>query len=75
MPSKSPKQKRFMAAAAHDPGFARKAGISQSVAQEFNQADARKPKARKKSKGKKKRDNGDSRMAKMYGGLSKDSDY
>lgn len=28
-----------MAAAAHDPGFAKKAGIKQSVAQEFNQAD------------------------------------
>lgn len=28
-----------MAAAAHDPEFAARAGISQSVAQEFNQAD------------------------------------
>ncbi len=40
MPSKSPKQKRFMAAAAHDAKFAKKAGIPQSVAKEFNQADA-----------------------------------
>lgn len=39
MPSKSPKQKRFMAAAAHDPQFAKKAGISQTVAREFNRAD------------------------------------
>ena len=39
MPSVSEKQARFMAAAAHDPGFAKRAGISQSVAQEFNQAD------------------------------------
>ena len=39
MPSVSEKQKRFMAAAAHDPEFAAKAGISQSVAQEFNDAD------------------------------------
>ncbi len=42
MPSKSPKQARFMAAAAHNPAFAKKAGISQSVAKEFNQADAKK---------------------------------
>jgi hypothetical protein len=39
MPSKSEKQKRFMAAAAHNPDFARKAGIPQSVAKEFNRAD------------------------------------
>lgn len=29
-----------MAAAAHNPAFARKMGIPQNVAQEFNQADA-----------------------------------
>lgn len=40
MPSKSEKQKRFMAAAAHNPKFAAKAGIKQSVAKEFNAADA-----------------------------------
>ena len=39
MPSTSKKQARFMAAAAHNPEFAKKAGISQDVAQEFNQAD------------------------------------
>lgn len=39
MPSKSPAQARFMAAAAHDPAFAKKAGIPQGVAREFNQAD------------------------------------
>jgi hypothetical protein len=39
MPSTSSKQARFMAAAAHNPAFAKKAGISQSVAKEFNQAD------------------------------------
>lgn len=38
--STSEKQARFMAAAAHDPAFAKKAGISQDVAKEFNQADA-----------------------------------
>ena len=39
MPSTSNKQRRFMAAAAHDPKFADRAGIPQSVAKEFNQAD------------------------------------
>jgi hypothetical protein len=39
VPSKSPKQKRFMAAAAHDPEFAAKVGIDQKVAKEFNRAD------------------------------------
>jgi len=42
MPSKSDKQKRTMAAAAHDKGFAKKLGIPQSVAKDFNQADKRK---------------------------------
>ena len=39
MPSRTKKQARFMAAAAHNPAFAKKVGISQSVAKEFNQAD------------------------------------
>lgn len=39
MPSKSQKQKRLMAAAAHNPEFARKVGVSQAVAREFNRAD------------------------------------
>ena len=39
MPSKSPAQKRLMAAAAHDPAFAKKVGVPQSVAREFNAAD------------------------------------
>ena len=39
MPSKSPKQARFMAAVAHNPDFAKRAGVPQSVGQEFNQAD------------------------------------
>ena len=42
MPSKSKKQERFMAAAAHDPKFAKKAGIPQKVAKEFNRADQKK---------------------------------
>lgn len=39
MPSVSEKQERFMAAAAHDPKFAKKAGIDQKVAEEFSEAD------------------------------------
>lgn len=39
MPSKSPAQARMMAAAAHDPAFAKKVGVPQSVAQDYNQAD------------------------------------
>lgn len=37
--SKTEKQARFMAAAAHDPAFAARTGIKQSVAKEFNKAD------------------------------------
>lgn len=39
MPSKSAKQRRFMAAAANNPDFAKRAGIKQSVAREFHRAD------------------------------------
>lgn len=39
MPSKSKPQARLMAAAAHSKTFAKKAGIPQRVAREFNQAD------------------------------------
>lgn len=39
MPSKTAKQARTMAAAAHDPKFAKKVGIPQKVAKEFNKAD------------------------------------
>lgn len=42
MPSTSAKQHRFMEAAAHNPEFAKKAGIPQSVAQEYTQADKNK---------------------------------
>lgn len=44
MPSKSAKQKRTMAAAAHDPKFAKKVGVPVKVAKEFNRADKRKGK-------------------------------
>ena len=39
MPSTSPAQARMMAAAAHDPKFAKKVGVPISVARDFNQAD------------------------------------
>ena len=39
MPSTSKAQKNFMQAAAHNPEFAKKAGIPVSVAKEFNAAD------------------------------------
>jgi hypothetical protein len=39
MPSSTAKQARTMAAAAHNPAFAKKVGIPTSVAKEFNKAD------------------------------------
>ena len=47
MPSTSKKQHNFMAAVANNPAFAKKAGVPQSVGQDFNKAD----KGRKFSKG------------------------
>ena len=47
MPSKSKAQHNLMAAAAHNPAFAKKVGVPVSVAKEFNQAD----KGKKFSKG------------------------
>ena len=38
MPATSRKQKRFMDAAAHNPAFAKQAGIPQSVAKDFSQS-------------------------------------
>jgi hypothetical protein len=54
MPSKSEKQKKFMSAAAHNPAFAKKAGVPQSVAKEFHSADRGKYGHKPKGKGKKK---------------------
>lgn len=52
MPSKTPKQARTMAAAAHNPKFAKKVGIPVKIAKEFNKADTGtkifKPTGRKK---------------------------
>jgi CubicO group peptidase (beta-lactamase class C family) len=39
MPSTSKKQSIFMAAVAHNPAFAKKVGVSQSVGKDFNTAD------------------------------------
>ena len=47
MPSSSMKQHNFMAAVAHSPSFAKKAGVPQSVGKDFTAAD----KGRKFAKG------------------------
>ena len=47
MPSSSKKQHNFMAAVAHNPAFAKKAGVPQSVGKDFSSAD----KGRKFAKG------------------------
>ncbi len=39
MPSTSAKQAKFMRAVAHNPAFAKAAGVPQSVGQEFEAAD------------------------------------
>jgi hypothetical protein len=54
MPSKTPKQRRFMSAAAHSPKFAKKAGIPQSVAKEFHAADKGKRYGKGGTKGRRK---------------------
>jgi len=59
MPAVSKKQKQLMDAAAHNPAFAKKVGIPQSVAMDFSKA----------SKGKKFRQGGD--MNYKHGGLAK----
>jgi hypothetical protein len=48
MPSTSKAQARLMAAAAHDPKLAKRAGVPVTVAKEFNKADARSGILRKK---------------------------
>lgn len=39
MPSKTKKQARLMAGATHNPSFAKKVGVSQKTAKEFNRED------------------------------------
>lgn len=58
MPSVSKKQHNLMAAAAHNPAFAKKVGVPTSVAKEFNAAD----------KGKKFARGGDMAGKKLFGG-------
>lgn len=48
MPSVSAKQHRFMEMVAHDPAAAKRVGVSQTVGQEFAQADKGKHFAGKK---------------------------
>lgn len=50
MPSKSLAQARLMAAAAHNPAFAKKVGVGKAVAKEFNKADKGRGIIRKKRK-------------------------
>lgn len=53
MPSRTKRQARTMAAAAHNPAFAKRVGISSKVAKDFNQADAGTGILKGKKKGKK----------------------
>ncbi len=43
MPSKTPKQAKFMAAVANNPKFAKKVGVPQKVGKEFEMKDKKKP--------------------------------
>ena len=58
MPSKSKAQRNLMAAAAHNPAFAKKVGVPTSVAKEFNAAD----------KGKKFAKGGETMVSKLFKG-------
>ena len=58
MPSTSKKQSSFMAAVAHNPAFAKKVGVPQSVGKDFNAAD----------KGKKFKEGGAMATKKLFGG-------
>lgn len=51
MPSTSKAQARLMAAAAHNRSFAKKVGVPQKVAKEFNKADAKTGILKNKRKG------------------------
>ena len=53
MPSTSKPQAKLMAAAVHNPEFAKKVGVPQGVAKDFNSADAKTGILRKKKKEKK----------------------
>jgi len=46
MPSKTPKQRKLMQAAAHNPKFAKRVGVPVAVAKDFVAADTRKRKGK-----------------------------
>jgi hypothetical protein len=48
MPSTSKKQHKFMAAVANNPKFAKKAGVQQSVGEDFMQSDSKMPMPKKR---------------------------
>ena len=48
MPSKSPKQKKLMRAAAHNKEFAKKVGVPVAVAKEFVKEDKKKAPTKKR---------------------------
>jgi len=71
MPSRTKKQARTMAMAAHDAGMAKKMGIPQGVAREYNRADEKSGMTKKMGKGKgvrkKKRMKASDRVARRLG--------
>jgi hypothetical protein len=74
MPSTSKKQAKFMAAAAHNPAFAKKVGISTDVAKEFNKADTgTRPDLQKAAKPK--TDHGKSKLFKEGGIMKKTNPF
>jgi hypothetical protein len=70
MPSTSKKQHNFMAAAAHNPAFAKKVGIDVGVAKEFNKADTG-TRADLQKVAKPKTDHGKSKLFKEGGAMAK----
>jgi hypothetical protein len=73
MPSTSAKQHKFMEAVAHNPEFAKKAGVSQSVGKEFSAADkAQKARPDLQVINKQKTDHGSMNLFKK-GGVMKES--
>jgi hypothetical protein len=59
MPSKSARQHRFFEMISHDPGAAKRTGVSKGVARDFVEADkGRKFAGKKRSKGRSKRKSG-----------------
>lgn len=75
MPATSAKQKRFMDAAAHNPEFAKKAGVPVDVAKEFSKTSKGrvfKPRADPRGIGKPKTDHGKMNLFKEGGAMKSD---